>query len=312
MRKLIATTGNIKPQTGAFHFARNHIFVTIFGVVIPLLLFACFIGYPICYTVYLSFFKWNGMAPIKRFIGWDNYAYLIHSQEFYLAVLNNFKWMVVSLCFPVVFGFLIAYGLRSRLVYFTGLVRSAVFFPVTMSLIAAGLMFLLILNPAFGALNTLLRGIGLGFLVQEWFGDYRIAIYTLAVIFGWAFTGLPMIFYFAGIGDIPKETIDAARIEGAGHWKIIRSVALPQLRPVTAVVVLLTIFESLKAFDLVVVLTKGGPFGATNVLGYLIYNESFWNSRFGYGACLSVAVLVLSTIAAAAVLRNALKGAFDA
>jgi multiple sugar transport system permease protein/raffinose/stachyose/melibiose transport system permease protein len=304
--------GNAMPRTGAFHFARNHIFVTIFGVALPLLLFAGFIGYPICYTIYLSFFKWNGMAPIKRFIGLDNYAYLIHSQEFYLAVLNNFKWMVVSLCFPVVFGFLIAYGLRSRLVYFTGLVRSAVFFPVTMSLVAAGLMFLLILNPAFGALNTLLRAIGLGFLVREWFGDYHIAIYTLAVIFGWAFTGLPMIFYYAGIGDIPKETLDAARIEGAGHLKIIRSVALPQLRPVTAVVVLLTIFESLKAFDLVVVLTKGAPFGSTNVLGYLIYNESFWNSRFGYGACLSVAVLVLSIIAAAAVLRKALQGAFDA
>jgi multiple sugar transport system permease protein/raffinose/stachyose/melibiose transport system permease protein len=99
-----------------------------------------------------------------------------------------------------------------------------------------------------------------------------------AVIFGWAFTGLPMIFYYAGIADIPKETLDAARIEGAGHLKIIRSVALPQLRPVTAAVVLLTIFESLKAFDLVVVLTKGAPFGTTNVLGYLIYNESFWNS----------------------------------
>lgn len=312
MQKLTTAKVNATPRNGAIHFARSHIFVTIFGVVVPLTLFACFIGYPICYTIYLSFFKWNGMSPIKRYIGLDNYAYLIHSQEFYLAVLNNVRWMVVSLCFPVVLGFLIAYGLRSRLVHFAGLVRSAVFFPVTMSLIAAGLMFLLILNPAFGALNILLRGIGLGFLVREWFGDYHIAIYTLAVIFGWAFTGLPMIFYYAGIGEIPKETLDAARIEGAGHFKIIRSVALPQLRPVTAVVVLLTIFESLKAFDLVVVLTKGAPFGTTNVLGYLIYNESFWNSRFGYGACLSVAVLVLSTIAAAAVLRKVLKGAFDA
>ncbi len=302
----------VRNEKNAIHFALNHRFVTIFGVILPLLLFAAFIGYPVVYTIYLSFFKWNGMAKIMRFIGFDNYIYLIHSQEFYSAVFNNIKWMLVSLCFPVSLGFLIAYGMRARIVYFTGVVRSAVFFPVTMSLVASGLMFLLILNPAFGALNSLLRGIGLGFLVREWFGDYHIAIYTLAVIFGWAFTGLPMIFYYAGIGDIPKETLDAARIEGAGHFKIIRSVALPQLRPVTAVVVLLTIFESLKAFDLVVVLTKGAPFGATNVLGYLIYNESFWNSRFGYGACLSVAVLFLSTIAAAAVLRKVLKGAFDA
>ena len=302
----------VRNEKNFFVFARYHPFVAILGVIVPLLLFACFIGYPILYTIYLSFFKWNGMAPLKKFIGFDNYAYLIQSKEFYLAVGNNVKWMIVSLCFPVTLGFLIAYGLRVRLIYFANLVRAAVFFPVTMSLVGSGLMFLLILNPVFGALDTLLRAVGLGVLVHEWFGDYHIAIYTLAVIFGWAFTGLPMIFYYAGIGDIPRETLDAARLEGAGHFKIMRSVALPQLKPVTAVVVLLTIFESLKAFDLVVVLTKGAPFGTTNVLGYLIYNESFWNSRFGYGAALSVAVLLLSSVAAIAILRKALKGAFDA
>jgi raffinose/stachyose/melibiose transport system permease protein len=185
-----------------------------------------------------------------------------------------------------------------------------VFFPVTMSLIAVGLMFLLILNPIFGAFDTLLRSLGLGFLVCEWFGDFRIALYTLAVISGWAFTGLPMIFYFAGLGDVPKETIDAARIEGAGHFRMITGVALPQLRPVTAVVVMLTLFESFKAFDLVAVLTKGAPFGTTNVLGYLVYLESFWNSRFGYGATLSVAILVLSVALAALLLSTVLKGAF--
>jgi ABC-type sugar transport system permease subunit len=98
--------------------------------------------------------------------------------------------------------------------------------------------------------------------VREWFGDFHIALYTLTVISGWAFTGLPMIFYFAGLGDVPKETIDAARIEGAGHFRMITRVALPQLRPVTAVVVMLTLFESFKAFDLVAVLTKGArPLG---------------------------------------------------
>jgi ABC-type sugar transport system permease subunit len=146
--------------------------------------------------------------------------------------------------------------------------------------------------------------------VREWFGDFHIALYTLAVISGWAFTGLPMIFYFAGLGDVPKETIDAARIEGAGHVRMITRVALPQLRPVTAVVVMLTLFESFKAFDLVAVLTKGAPFGTTNVLGYLVYLESFWNSRFGYGATLSVAILVLSVALAALLLSTVLKGAF--
>ena len=140
-------------------------------------------------------------------------------------------------------GFLIAYIMRAKLVYGAAFLRTVVFFPVTMSLVAVGLMFLLILNPVFGAFDDLLQALGLGFLVREWFGDYRIALYTLAVVSGWAFTGLPMVFYFAGLGDVPRETFDAARIEGAGHLRMLLKVALPQLRPVTAVVVMLTIFE---------------------------------------------------------------------
>lgn len=298
-------------RTSFVEFARRHVFVTLFGLVLPVVLFACFIGYPIIYTIYLSFFEWNGMAPAKKFVGFANYVYMLNDKYFYIALENNLKWLAVSLAFPVVLGFLIAYAMRVRAVFLPTVLRTAIFFPVTMSLVAVGLMFLLILNPIFGAFDSVLRALGLGFLVREWFGDYRVAIYTLAVVGGWAFTGLPMIFYFAGIGDVPRETFDAARIEGAGHFRMMLRVALPQLRPVTAVVVTLTLFESLKAFDLIAVMTKGAPFGRTNVLGYLVYLESFWNSRFGSGAAFSVAILVLSIAIAALLLGKVFKGAFD-
>ncbi len=298
-------------HTSFVAFARQHIFVTLFGLILPVALFLGFVGYPIAYTIYLSFFEWNGMAPAKTFVGFSNYAYMLRDKYFYISLENNLKWLVVSLVFPVVLGFLIAYAMRIRAVYLPTLLRTVIFFPVTMSLVAVGLMFLLILNPIFGAFDAVLRGMGLGFLVREWFGDYRIALYTLAVVGGWAFTGLPMIFYFAGIGDVPKETFDAAKIEGAGHFRMMLGVALPQLRPVTAVVVMLTLFESLKAFDLIAVMTKGAPFGRTDVLGYLVYLESFWNSRFGYGATVSVGILVLSIAVATLLLRTLLRGAFD-
>jgi raffinose/stachyose/melibiose transport system permease protein len=298
-------------HTSFVAFARQHIFVTLFGLILPVALFLAFIGYPIAYTIYLSFFEWNGMAPAKTFVGFANYAYMLGDKYFYISLENNLKWLVVSLVFPVVLGFLIAYAMRVRAVYLPTLLRTVIFFPVTMSLVAVGLMFLLILNPIFGAFDSVLRTVGLGFLVREWFGDYRVALYTLAVVGGWAFTGLPMIFYFAGIGDVPKETFDAAKIEGAGHFRMMLRVALPQLRPVTAVVVMLTLFESLKAFDLIAVMTKGAPFGRTDVLGYLVYLESFWNSRFGYGATVSVGILVLSIAVATLLLRTLLRGAFD-
>jgi multiple sugar transport system permease protein/raffinose/stachyose/melibiose transport system permease protein len=290
----------------------QHAFVAIFGIIVPVAVFALFVGYPIIYTAILSFYEWNGASATREFVGFDNYQELFRDKYIWVALQNNAKWLAVTLGFPVSVGFVIAYVLRSGLVPLPALVRTAIFFPVTMSLIAVGLMFLLILNPNFGALNEALRALGLSFLIREWFGDYQVAIYTLAIVSGWAFTGLPMIFYFAGLGDVPKETFDAARIEGAGHLRMMGSVALPQLRPVTAVVVMLTIFESLRAFDLVAVMTKGAPFGSTNVLGYLVYLESFWNSRFGYGAAISVMILILSSLLAVLVLTRLMKGAFDA
>src|SRR5258708_4530437 len=147
-------------------FARNHVFVTIFGVVVPVVLFLAFIGYPIVYTIYLSFFEWNGMAPVKKFVGLANYAYLTGDKYFYVALLNNLKWLVVALVFPVTLGFLIAYAMRLRVVYFPTFLRTPVFFPVTMSLIAVGLMFLLILNPIFGLFDTLFRSLRLAFFFR--------------------------------------------------------------------------------------------------------------------------------------------------
>ena len=189
------------------------------------------------------------------------------------------------------------------MVYFPTLLRTAVFFPVTMSLIAVGLMFLLILNPIFGAFDTLLRALGLGFLVREWFGDYRIAIYTLACRrrLGVHRPADDLLFRRARRRARRRRSTPRGS-RGPGIFRMMLSVALPQLRPVTAVVVMLTLFESLKAFDLIAVMTKGAPFGRTNVLGYLVYLESFWNSRFGYGATLSVAILVLSIAMAALLL----------
>jgi ABC-type sugar transport system permease subunit len=308
----MAHPGLADERTSLIRFAHTHKFVTFFGILVPLTVFAIFVGYPIVFTIYLSFFDWNGMAAEKTFVGLQNYRYLLVSDKyFYTALLNNVKWVGVTLFFPVLLGLIIAYGLRSRIIPAPALIRTVIFFPVTMSLISVGLMFLLILNPLFGAFDAILQSIGLGSLVMEWFGDYRIALYTLAVVSGWAFTGMPMILYFAGLGDVPKETFDAAKIEGAGHFRMLTQVAVPQLRPVTAVVVMLTLFESLRAFDLVAVMTKGAPFGSTNVLGYLVYLESFWNSRFGYGATLSVAILVISVLMATFVMKKLMKGAFD-
>ena len=108
-------------------FARQHTFVALFGVVLPVLVFCTFVGYPIVYTVYLSFFDWNGMAPTKQFVGIANYVTLFHDKYFYVSLVNNFKWLVVTLLFPVTLGFLIAYVMRAKLVYAAAFLRTVVF-----------------------------------------------------------------------------------------------------------------------------------------------------------------------------------------
>src|SRR6201994_5220038 len=105
-------------RTSFIAFARQHVFVTIFGLLLPVVLFLCFIGYPILYTIYLSFFEWNGMAPAKRFVGFANYSYMLGDKYFYIALENNLKWLAVSLAFPVVLGFLIASAMGYSAVYF--------------------------------------------------------------------------------------------------------------------------------------------------------------------------------------------------
>ncbi len=164
-------------RTSFLAFARAHVFVTMFGILLPIALFACFIGYPIAYTIYLSFFEWNGMAPVKTFVGFANYAYMLRDNYFYISLVNNLKWLAVSLAFPVVLGFLIAYAMRVRAVYLPTLLRTAIFFPVTMSLVAVGLMFLLILNPIFGAFDDVLRGLGLG----SWCGNGSATIASRSI-----------------------------------------------------------------------------------------------------------------------------------
>lgn len=293
-----------KRQWGLWRYFRKHLFVYSTGIFLPLLLYAVFIGYPILHTIYLSFTHWNGLTPDVEFAGLANYRRLVGDAAFKQSLVNNLIWAVVTILFPVVLGFLLAVFLQSGKVYFATLFRSLIFLPVTMSLVTIGLMFSLMLNPAFGAVNEALRAVGLGFLIREWLGDHRIALYTLIAVFGWAYTGMPMILYHAGISQIPTELFDAARIEGAGPVQTLRYVTIPLLSPVTVIVTMLTVIQSLRAFDLVMVMTQGGPFGTTSVLGYFMYKESFWNSRFGYGAAISVVILLLSSVFAVIYLRR--------
>ena len=165
-------------------------------------------------------------------------------------------------------------------------------------------MFSLILNPVFGAFNTTLHAIGLGFLAHDWLGDPNTALYTLIFTFAWSYLGLPLTMFFAGIKQIPEELFDATKIEGANILQNLRFVTVPLLRPVFTIVVVLAVINSVRSFDLVFAMTRGGPFGQTTVLGYYMYTQAFLAYRYGYGASVSVVLLVISSIFAFVYLRT--------
>lgn len=287
-----------------WHDVRHHWFVYLGGIVLPLALYTVFIGYPLLNTIYLSLVEWNGLDPEWVFVGPGNYQALFKDPVFWLSLANNVKWAIMTLLFPVVLGLVLAAFLHTGRAYFPAGFRSLLFLPATMSLVTIGIMFALILNPIFGALNEALRLIGLGALAHDWLGDAKTALYTLIAVFGWSYTGLPLMLYHAGISEIPSELFEAATIEGASGIQSFWYVTLPMLRPVTTVVTMLTVINSLKVFDLVMVMTRGGPFNQTSVLGYMMYTETFWNYRFGYGAAVSVVILLLSSVFAAIYVRN--------
>jgi ABC-type sugar transport system permease subunit len=176
--------------------------------------------------------------------------------------------------------------------------------PVTMSLVAIGLMFSFILTPAFGALDLIAKFLGFS-AGPDLLGNPHTALYTLIVVFGWSYLGIPLMLFDTGLTQIPQELYESSRLEGATAFQQMRFVTLPMLRPVFMVVTVLAVLEALRAFDLVLVMTRGGPGHSTNTLGYFMWSASFSQQRFGYGAAISTIMLVLSSVFAVIYVRRA-------
>jgi raffinose/stachyose/melibiose transport system permease protein len=274
---------------------RKHTFIFLLGLVAPMIVFVIFAGYPILYNLLLSFTKWNGLSPEVKYIGLNNYIELARDPIFILSLVNTLKWIILTLITCLGLGLFLSIILFLGKVYFQAFFRSLIFVPVTMSLVATGIIFSLILSPDFGLLEQALRTLRLNWLIHPWLGDYRMALYLLIVIGVWGYAGIPLMLFHAGLNELDPELLDAARLDGASDLQIARYIILPALRPVFVIVAVLSVIQSLKTFDLVATMTQGGPAGATKVLGYFMYSETFWNNRFGYGAAISVVILILSS-----------------
>lgn len=257
---------------------------------------------PFLFTIFRSFFDDNGFT--RTWVGLANYRAMFADPAFGQSVLNTFLWVVGTLLLPVGIGLAIAVGTwKLRL---GGLARFAIVLPYAISGSATAVVWTFMLTTD-GGLDTLLRAFGLDGLVSQWLLQWPLNTVMMIIATTWQATGACVILFLVGLQSIPPNTLEAAQIDGASGWRLFWAVTFPQLRPMTVVVVGISIVGSLKVFDQVLLLTNGGPGTASETLALTMYRETFTLSRYGSGAAVAVFLTVVVVVASWAYLRRQLR-----
>jgi ABC-type sugar transport system permease subunit len=266
-----------------------------------LLLLGAFTYVPIGLEFSLSFFSADGFAPLK-WIGFNNYLDAFHDSDFWGALLNNGWYALWTVTGKVSLALFIAILLNQKL-RGRAFLRSVFFLPVVLSFVAVGIIWTLIYNYDYGIVNTALSSLGLGWLRHDWLGSPETAFGAVVLVDLWKWTGFHIVIYLAGLQSIPGELHEAAALDGANSWQRFWKITVPLLKPFTAINVLLASLGSLSVFDLVYVMTQGGPVKATDVVMIEVYNQAFQFNRLGYAAAMSAIMLALIVAVSLVVLK---------
>lgn len=273
--------------------ARIRGFITI-GLLPALVLYLFFVIVPIFWSAYYGFFDWKGIGAAK-FIGFDNYVEVFKDPIFWKAFKNNMLIVAASVFGQVPIAMVLAL-LLMRSTLFQRVIRASVFMPMVLSSVVVGIIWGYIYHPQIGILNFLLEGIGLDSWKKSWLSDPKVSMFALMVPIIWNYIGPYMIMFIAALQNISPEIEDAAQLDGVGPVRKLFAVTLPMIWDTVKVAVVLCISGSLKAFDLIYVMTGGGPAHSTELLASYMYNSTFNVYRFGFGSAISTAIIILSLI----------------
>ncbi len=274
-----------------------------------LIVFLLFVILPIVLAAVYSFFNWNGLTPLERFIGFDNYVRAFSDPLFVRAIGNNFSILLASILIQGPLAIAVALLLNRKLRGRT-FIRAAIFVPYVLAEVIAGLSWKLLLSPN-GGVNNLLEAIGLGEFTQPWLANPDIALWVMFGILTWKYLGFAILLMLAGLQGVPEELQEAAAIDGASWWQTQWHITLPLLGPTIRIWVFLSMIGSLQLFDMVWVTTRGGPVGATNTMA--VYMIQYGQGQPGYGSAIAVILFVISLVVALVyqrfVMRRDLAGA---
>ncbi len=259
--------------------------------------FAIFLLIPIGFGLYISFTNYDGFK-VMDFIGLSNYINMFKDSYFTISLRNNLFYTLVTVPATLIIALLLAVAVNTG-IKGTPIFKTVFFFPYITSMVAVGIIWTLLYNPTVGPINSLLRSIGIA-NPPGWLLSTSSALPAVMIVYIWKMSGYYMIIFLAGLQSIPRHLYEAAEIDGAGKIKKFFKVTLPLLSPTTFMVMILIIINSFQVFDLIQVMTDGGPGRATNVLVYRIYQEGFNYSHFGYASAeayfLFAVILVVTLI----------------
>ena len=274
---------------------------------IPLTIYAVWVIIPIIRTMILSFTDWDGMSASYSFVGLRNFSALFHDRVFWTSLINNVKWLVGFALVAVPAGLGLAM-LFNRQLRGASVFKTMIFLPMTLSFVVIGQMWSWILEPRQGILNMVLRALDLGAIAKPWLSDPAIVTYALIGVALWRQISYAMILFLAGLKNVSPALVEASYVDGAGAWQRFWYIVLPLLRPAMIIAVTVNIIDSLRAFDIIYVMTRGGPFYSSSVMANYMYIEAFNNYRMGYGSAIAVIQFIITFGFIAVYIIHSLRG----
>lgn len=270
---------------------------------VPLTIYIIIVIIPLLSSFFYSFTDWNGFRQDYNWVGFDNFTKVFRDKLFVGAIKNTVIWMAAAIVLPVGAGLILALLLHEG-IWGAKLFKSLFYLPICLSLAVIGQVWIWIYQPNWGLINTVLRLLGLDQFTMAWLANPDTALAGVIIAWSWQQVGLAMVIFLAGLTSIPSELTEAAEIDGASYFKSLINVVIPLLSPATVVIIALSIINSLKSFDIVYMMTRGGPFHTTDTLAMFMYNESFKKYYMGYGSAIAVVLFLIAMIIIAVYFRQ--------
>ena len=277
----------------AFILMRNKIFWRTVFLSPPLIVFSIFVLIPLINSFYYSFTNWNGFNSEYDFVGLENYTRIASDNLFQNSIFNTVIWLISAILIPTILGLLLALLIDSQ-VRGSNFFKSIFYLPICLSAVVVGQIWIWIYQQEWGLLNTIINLFGENNFEYAWLSKPDSSLYSVIIAWSWQQTALSMVIYLAGLTSIPKNLLEASQIEGANIFQRTFFIVIPLLIPATIIVVALSMINSLKGFDILYIMTQGGPFHSSDTLAMHMYNESFRKYRMGYGSAISVVLFFIA------------------